>query len=190
MGQDSDVPLVGPLINSQWTAPTESTESSRVLWDLVAVREVLGEEHSIFLLEGIGVVREVVGTGLVGFLVNLWLFFSSMHIFHRRHRRFISFVPKSLFVSSIDYYYSRSTKLIWQQNVLCMLKAVREKFTAPLSLQRWTVLIFTTQLQNPSKINRECRMGIILNYSIIIQDVVGCPLFNCFKVNASQSNPS
>ena len=39
--------------------------------DLVAVREVLAEEHSIFLLEGIGVVREVVGTGLMGFLVDL-----------------------------------------------------------------------------------------------------------------------
>ena len=34
---------------------------------------------------------------------------------------------KWLFVSYIDYYSSRSTKLIWQQNVLCMLKAVRER---------------------------------------------------------------
>ena len=36
-------------------------------------------------------------------------------------------VPKSLFVSYIDYYYSRSTKLIWQQNVPCMSKAVKDR---------------------------------------------------------------
>ena len=53
--------------------------------------------------------------------------FSSVHIFHRRHRRFISFVSKTLFVSYIDYYCSRSNQLIWQQNVLCMVKAGRER---------------------------------------------------------------
>ena len=43
---------------------------------------------------------------------------------------FISFVPcfkMVIFVSYIDYYSSRSTKLIWQQNVLCMLTAVIER---------------------------------------------------------------
>ena len=61
-----------------------------------------------------------------------------MHLFHRRHRRFISFVPivsKSLFVSYIDYYFSRSTKLIWQQNVLCMVKAVRERERASYEIK-------------------------------------------------------
>ena len=54
-----------------------------------------------------------------------------MHRRHRRHRRFISFVPivSKSFLALIDYYSSRSTKLIWQQNVFCMLKAVRERET-------------------------------------------------------------
>ena len=49
-----------------------------------------------------------------------------MHLFH--HRPFISFVIHSLkIVTYIDYYSSRSTTLIWQQNVLCTLQAVRER---------------------------------------------------------------
>ena len=47
-----------------------------------------------------------------------------MHLFRRRHRRFL-FVLLSqnryLFLT-FDYYSSRSTQLMWQQNVLCYVK--------------------------------------------------------------------
>ena len=66
MGQTRDVPLVGAQAPRRSVSCEPCTSG-----DLVAVRGALGggTQVGIFLLEGIGVVPKVVGTGLIGILL-------------------------------------------------------------------------------------------------------------------------
>ena len=133
--------------SSQWTSPNDSTDSSGALWQTSWPSERFwGEEHSIFLLEGNGVFRDVVGAGLMGFLFDLWLF-SIRCIFSLSSPSFYFLFPfcfKIVYCFNIDYYSSRSTQLICQHNVLCMLKAVkRNRGLPPLQMTRMILLFWS-----------------------------------------------